>query len=93
MTGNCAPRALIDAARAPYRRVGGWPYHHARGKLSGDPANAAILRFGLLGLSADGRIGPCCSRAATVLRDCIVARSPTGTAYVTKSIFIPRPYR
>jgi 2-polyprenyl-3-methyl-5-hydroxy-6-metoxy-1,4-benzoquinol methylase len=48
MIGNSAPRALIDAASAPYRRVGGWPYHHARGKLSGDPAFAAILRLALL---------------------------------------------
>jgi len=48
MIGTCAPRALIEAASLPYRRVGGWPYHHARGKLSGDPAFAAILRLGLL---------------------------------------------
>jgi SAM-dependent methyltransferase len=48
MIGNSAARALIDAASAPYRRVGGWPYHRARGKLSGDPAFAAILRLGLL---------------------------------------------
>lgn len=48
MTRNVAPRALIDAASAPYRRAGGWPYHHARGKLSADPAFAAILRLGLL---------------------------------------------
>jgi len=48
MIGQVAPRALIDAASAPYRRAGGWPYHHARGKLSADPAFAAILRLGLL---------------------------------------------
>lgn len=48
MIGESTPRALIDAASAPYRRAGGWPYHHARGKLSADPAFAAILRLGLL---------------------------------------------
>jgi SAM-dependent methyltransferase len=48
MIGHAAPRALIDAASAPYRRAGGWPYLHARGKLSADPAFAAILRLGLL---------------------------------------------
>lgn len=48
MIGDMAPRALIDAASAPYRRAGSWPYHHARGKLSGDPAYTAILRLGLL---------------------------------------------
>ena len=48
MIGHAAPRALVDAASAPYRRAGGWPYHHARGKLSADPAFAAILRLGLL---------------------------------------------
>jgi len=48
MIGDAAPRTLVDAASAPYRRAGGWPYHHARSKLSGDPAFAAILRLGLL---------------------------------------------
>jgi SAM-dependent methyltransferase len=48
MIDESTPRALIDAASAPYRHAGGWPYHHARGKLSRDPAFAAILRLGLL---------------------------------------------
>jgi len=48
MIGHAAPRALVDAASAPYRRAGGWPYLRARGKLSADPAFAAILRLGLL---------------------------------------------
>jgi SAM-dependent methyltransferase len=51
MMGICAPRALIDAASAPYRGAGGWPYYHARDKLSVDPAFAAILRMDLLTLS------------------------------------------
>lgn len=48
MKNFSAPRALIDAASEPYRSAGGWPYHHARGKLGGDPAFTAILRLGLL---------------------------------------------
>lgn len=30
MMKKSAPRALIDAASAPYRGAGGCPYHHAR---------------------------------------------------------------
>jgi len=40
--------ALIEAASAPYRSVGRFAWHFARGKLRGDPAFAAILRDGLL---------------------------------------------
>jgi len=48
MKSHSAQHELIDAASAPYRRVGGWCYLHARNKLRADPAFAAILQMGLL---------------------------------------------
>jgi cyclopropane fatty-acyl-phospholipid synthase-like methyltransferase len=45
------PAALLDAASEPYRQVGRFAYHFARGKLGGDPAYRALLEQGLL----DGR--------------------------------------
>ncbi|HEY2684418.1 MAG TPA: class I SAM-dependent methyltransferase [Steroidobacteraceae bacterium] len=39
---------LLDAASAPYQKVGPFAYHFARGKLSGDPAFRGILQRGLL---------------------------------------------
>lgn len=40
--------ALIDRASRPYREAGRYAWHFARGKLSGDPAFAALLSRGLL---------------------------------------------
>jgi cyclopropane fatty-acyl-phospholipid synthase-like methyltransferase len=40
--------ALLSAASEPYRKVGRFAYHFARGKLSGDPAFNGILQRGLL---------------------------------------------
>ena len=37
------PRALLDAASAPYRRAGRFAWHFARGKLSSDPAFGTIV--------------------------------------------------
>jgi SAM-dependent methyltransferase len=48
MRGEAAIAALVDAASAPYRAAGRFAWHFARGKLSADPAFAAILRRGLL---------------------------------------------
>jgi SAM-dependent methyltransferase len=48
MKGEAAMRALVDAASAPYRAAGCFAWQFARGKLSSDPAFAAILRRGLL---------------------------------------------
>jgi len=42
------PDALLDAASLPYRAVGRFAYHYARGKLGGDPAYRALLERGLL---------------------------------------------
>jgi SAM-dependent methyltransferase len=44
--------SLVDAASDPYRAAGHFAWHFARGKLSRDPAFAAILRRGLLTDSA-----------------------------------------
>ena len=41
-------RTLIDQAAAPYKPVGRYAWHFARGKLGGDPAFAALLARGLL---------------------------------------------
>jgi SAM-dependent methyltransferase len=40
--------ALLDAASEPYRNVGVFAYHFARGKLRADPVYRAILELGLL---------------------------------------------
>lgn len=48
MTRDAAPRALINAASAYYRRAGRFAWHFARGKLARDPAFRAILEQGLL---------------------------------------------
>jgi len=40
--------ALVEIASAPYRAVGRFAWHFARGKLKGDPAFTAILALGLL---------------------------------------------
>jgi SAM-dependent methyltransferase len=42
------PRALLDGASHPYRKVSRFAYHFARGKLGGDPAFRGILQQGLL---------------------------------------------
>lgn len=49
MNIGTATRALVDSASAPYRAAGRFAYHFARGKLTGDPAFAAILASGVLG--------------------------------------------
>ncbi len=46
--GAILPRALIDAASAPYQAAGRFAYHFARGKLKADPIFQAILSHGLL---------------------------------------------
>lgn len=48
MTRAAAPKALINAASAYYRRAGRFAWHFARGKLTSDPAFRAILELGLL---------------------------------------------
>jgi SAM-dependent methyltransferase len=40
--------ALLDQACEPYRKMGRFAYHFARGKLRGDPVFRAILELGLL---------------------------------------------
>ncbi len=40
------PRALLEAASAPYRRAGRFAWHFARGKLSNDPAFGTIAGEG-----------------------------------------------
>jgi SAM-dependent methyltransferase len=51
-SGDSVIAALVDAASDPYRAAGLFAWHFARGKLSCDPAFAAILRRGLLADSA-----------------------------------------
>jgi SAM-dependent methyltransferase len=41
-------RELLDGASAPYRAVGHFAYHFARGKLTHDPVFEALLARGLL---------------------------------------------
>ena len=45
---NGLAQALVNAAAAPYRRSGRFPWHFARGKLSYDPIFLAILARGLI---------------------------------------------
>jgi len=54
MSGDPEVSALIAAASAPYLAAGRFAWHFARGKLTGDPAFAAILARGLL--AGRGRI-------------------------------------
>lgn len=42
------PSALLEQATAPYRPLGKFAWHFARGKLSGDPAFAGLLQRGLI---------------------------------------------
>lgn len=42
------PAALLEQATAPYRPLGKFAWHFARGKLRGDPVFAALLQRGLL---------------------------------------------
>jgi len=44
---------LVVTASLPYRKVGRFPWHFARGKLRADPAFAALLEKGLI---PDGRL-------------------------------------
>ncbi len=48
MTSPFLPSELLDQATAPYRPLGPFPWHFARGKLSGDPAFAGLLQRGLI---------------------------------------------
>src|SRR5579862_1526976 len=48
MQAASLPDALLDAARAPYRRCSRFIYEFAARKLAGDPAYVAILERGLL---------------------------------------------
>ena len=42
------PSALLEQATAPYRPLGRFAWHFARGKLGGDPAFAGLLQRGLI---------------------------------------------
>ncbi|MEK9950839.1 MAG: class I SAM-dependent methyltransferase, partial [Curvibacter sp.] len=42
------PPALLEQATAPYRPLGKFAWHFARGKLGGDPAFAGLLQRGLI---------------------------------------------
>ncbi len=42
------PSALLEQATAPYRPLGKFAWHFARGKLGGDPAFAGLLQRGLI---------------------------------------------
>lgn len=42
------PAVLLEQATAPYRPVGKFAWHFARGKLGGDPAFAGLLQRGLI---------------------------------------------
>ncbi|GAB3492189.1 hypothetical protein GCM10027399_10710 [Curvibacter fontanus] len=46
------PPELLNQATAPYRPLGPFPWHFARGKLSGDPAFAGLLQRGLIPANA-----------------------------------------
>lgn len=42
------PAVLLEQATAPYRPIGKFAWHFARGKLGGDPAFAGLLQRGLI---------------------------------------------
>ncbi len=42
------PDTLLEQATAPYRPIGKFAWHFARGKLGGDPAFAGLLQRGLI---------------------------------------------
>lgn len=48
MSADKLPAALLEQATAPYRPLGKFAWHFARGKLGGDPAFAGLLRRGLI---------------------------------------------
>ena len=48
MSANTRRGDLVAAAAAPYRAVGRFAWHFARGKLRGDPAFAGVLERGLI---------------------------------------------
>lgn len=50
---NSFVRALIDEAARPYKTVGRYSWHFARGKLGTDPAFATLLEKGLI---PDGKV-------------------------------------
>lgn len=52
VTARASWPALIDAASAPYRRVGRFAWHFARGKLGLDPVFRHVLQTGLIAPSA-----------------------------------------
>jgi len=48
MSADKLPAALLEQATAPYRPLGPFAWHFARGKLGGDPAFAGLLQRGLV---------------------------------------------
>lgn len=48
MSADKLPAALLEQATAPYRPLGKFAWHFARGKLGGDPAFAGLLQRGLI---------------------------------------------
>ena len=52
MSADKLPAALLEQATAPYRPVGKFAWHFARGKLGGDPAFAGLLQRGLIPVNA-----------------------------------------
>jgi len=48
MSADTLPAALLEQATAPYRPLGKFAWHFARGKLRGDPAFAGLLQRGLV---------------------------------------------
>ncbi|MDP3701865.1 MAG: class I SAM-dependent methyltransferase [Hylemonella sp.] len=48
MSADKLPAALLEQATDPYRPLGKFAWHFARGKLGGDPVFAGLLRRGLI---------------------------------------------
>lgn len=52
MSSATLPSPLLEQATAPYRPLGKFAWHFARGKLGGDPAFAGLLQRGLIPANA-----------------------------------------
>jgi SAM-dependent methyltransferase len=81
MPADTLPAALLQQATAPYRPVGRFAWHFARGKLRADPVFAALLRLGLIPSGARVLDIGCGQGLLAALLGSLDGRSPAEAAW------------
>lgn len=81
MSTATLPSALLEQATAPYRPLGRFAWHFARGKLRGDPVFAGLLQRGLIASNARLLDIGCGQGLLAALLGSLDGRSPAEQAW------------